>query len=55
MAHKLRWIEVQVTVVGHTGDARGSSSDHVLGFSGPVGVHGVALAPGTYSGSSHPR
>ena len=41
-------LEVQVTVVGHMGDVKGSSSDHFLAFSGPVGVPGVALAPGTY-------
>src|SRR5579859_3624575 len=41
-------LEVQVTVVGHTGDVTGSSSDHFLAFSGPVGLPGVSLGPGTY-------
>jgi hypothetical protein len=40
--------EVQVTVTGHTGDVAGSSSEHFLTFSAPVGVPGVGLAPGMY-------
>lgn len=40
--------EVDVNVVGHEGIVSGSASDHFLNFSGPVGIPGVALAPGTY-------
>jgi len=41
-------LDVQVTVVGHSGTVAGSLSDHILAFSSPVGVPGVSLAPGTY-------
>lgn len=40
--------EVQVNVVGHTGIVKGSPSENVLSFSGPVGIPGVGLAPGGY-------
>jgi hypothetical protein len=41
-------LDVNVTVVGHTGVVAGAPSDHFLGFSGPVEIPGVALGPGTY-------
>ena len=41
-------LEVNVNVVGHEGIVAGSASDHFLSFSGPVGIPGVGLAPGTY-------
>jgi hypothetical protein len=41
-------IDVHVTVLGHADAVAGDSSDHFLTFSGPVGVPGVGLAPGTY-------
>lgn len=41
-------LEVQVTVLGHTGEVSGSSSEHFLTFSGPVQVPGVALGSGAY-------
>jgi hypothetical protein len=40
--------EISVTVQGHVGVVKGSPSDNFLSFSAPVGVPGVALAPGTY-------
>ena len=41
-------LDVQVTVLGHTGDVVGASSDHFLTFSSPVEVPGVGLKPGAY-------
>ena len=41
-------LDVQVTVLGHAGAVVGSSSDHVLTFSGPVQVPGVSLGSGAY-------
>ena len=41
-------LDVQVTVLGQTGDVAGSPSDQFLTFSAPVEVPGVALAPGGY-------
>jgi hypothetical protein len=40
--------DVNVIVRGDIGPVTGSSSDHFLGFSSPVGIPGVGLAPGTY-------
>ncbi len=40
--------EVTVTVTGHVGAISGSATDHVLTFSAPVQIPGVALAPGAY-------
>jgi len=41
-------LETTVTVIGHAGGVRGSSSDLFLTFSGPVEVPGSGLAPGAY-------
>ena len=41
-------LDVKVTVLGHAGVVSGSPSDHFLSFSGPVGIPGVSLAPGSY-------
>jgi hypothetical protein len=41
-------LEVQVTVLGHTGPVAGSATDHFVTFSGPVEVPGIGLAPGAY-------
>ena len=37
-----------VTVMGHATDVKGSPADHLLTFSGPVEIPGVALHAGTY-------
>lgn len=41
-------LDVNVTVLGHAGIVTGSSSEHFLTFSGPVGVPGVGLTAGSY-------
>lgn len=41
-------LEINVTVVGHTGVVAGSPSDHFLSFSAPFEIPGVGLAPGAY-------
>jgi hypothetical protein len=41
-------VDIQVTVLGHTGVVSGLSSEHFLTFSAPVGVPGAGLAAGTY-------
>ena len=41
-------VDVHVTVLGQMGTVSGSSSDHLLTFSGPVEVPGVALSRGSY-------
>jgi hypothetical protein len=40
--------EVNVTVTAPTGVVTGSPSDNFLSFSGPIGIPGVGLPPGTY-------
>jgi hypothetical protein len=41
-------VDVSVTVLGRTTAVTGSSSEHFLTFSAPIGIPGVGLAPGTY-------
>lgn len=41
-------VDVTINVVGQKGTFSGSSSEHVLRFSGPVGIPGVSLPPGAY-------
>lgn len=41
-------MDVQVTVLGHSGVVAGSASEHFLTFSAPVEIPGVALAQGAY-------
>ncbi len=41
-------IDINVTVLGHTGVVAGSPTDHFLSFNTPVEVPGVGLTAGTY-------
>ena len=41
-------LEYTVTVSGQVGHVIASRSEQVLSFSGPIGIPGVGLAPGTY-------
>jgi hypothetical protein len=40
--------ELTVTVTGHVGEMSGTPADHLMTFSAPVQIPGVALAPGAY-------